>query len=166
VTTPLTITEGATGSAVQWAQYLLVRRALSYTQLDGSFGPLTRTAVEQFQRDAKLTVDGIIGPATWAALGGNGPQPPTLTTGSSGPVVEKLQTVMNEGRSEFAPADNPVLVADGHYGPQTALAVQGIQREAGLPADGTVGLRTWAIPVHAAGEVIADLCDVPGPGGG
>ena len=166
MTTPLTIAEGATGSAVQWAQYLLVRRALSYTQLDGSFGPLTRTAVEQFQRDAKLTVDGIIGPATWAALGGNGPQPPILTTGSSGPVVEKLQTVVNQGRGDFVPADAPVLVADGQYGPQTARAVQGIQRQAGLPADGVVGLQTWAIPVHAAGQVIAGLCNVPAPGAG
>ncbi|HEY2519051.1 MAG TPA: peptidoglycan-binding domain-containing protein [Streptosporangiaceae bacterium] len=166
MTTPLTIAEGATGSAVQWAQYLLVRRALSYTQLDGSFGPLTRTAVEQFQRDAQLTVDGIVGPATWAALGGNGSQPPTLTTGASGPVVEKLQTILNEGRGGFAPAGNPVLVPDGQYGPQTALAVQGVQRQAGLLADGIVALQTWAIPVRAAGEVIADLCGVPAPGGG
>jgi hypothetical protein len=28
-----------------------------------------------------------------------------------------------------------------------------------------VGLQTWALPVHAAGQVLADLCGVSGPGG-
>ena len=27
-----------------------------------------------------------------------------------------------------------------------------------------VGLQAWALPVHAAGQVLADLCGVPGPG--
>ena len=166
MTTPATIAEGATGPTVRWAQYLLVRRTLSCRQIDGKFGPVTRTAVEQFQHDAELAVDGIVGPATWAALGGDGPQPPTLTSGSHGAVVEKLQTLLNEGRGNFAPAANPVLVTDGQYGPQTITAVTGVQHQAGLPADGIVGLQTWAIPVHAAGEVIADLCGVPAPGEG
>lgn len=34
----------------------------------------------------------IVGPATWAALGGDGPEPPTLRRGSDATVVEKLQT--------------------------------------------------------------------------
>ena len=92
-------------------------------------------------------------------------EPPTLTEGSSGGVVNKLQTVLNEGRGEFAPNSNPVLAVDGVFGPHTATAVKGAQHEAGIPADGIVGLQTWALPVHAAGEVIADLCGVPGPGG-
>jgi peptidoglycan hydrolase-like protein with peptidoglycan-binding domain len=166
MTTPATIAQGATGPTVRWAQYLLVRRALSCAQVDGSFGPATRTAVEQFQRDAELAVDGTVGPATWTALGGDGPQPPTLTGGSAGAVVEKLQTILNEGRGDFAPASNPVLDIDGDYGPQTALAVKGIQSQAGLTPDGIVGLQTWAIPVHAAGETVADLCGVPAPGVG
>ena len=166
MTTPPTIAQGATGPTVRWAQYLLVRRTLSCAQIDGSFGPATRTAVEQFQQDAELTVDGTVGPATWTALGGDGPQPPTLTSGSTGAVVEKLQTILNEGRGDFAPASNPVLVIDGHYGPQTTLAVKGIQSQAGLAPDGIVGLQTWAIPVHAAGETVADLCGVPAPGVG
>ena len=32
---PPTIAEGATGPTVKWAQYLLVRRTLSYNQIDG-----------------------------------------------------------------------------------------------------------------------------------
>src|SRR5436305_12347054 len=95
--TPPTIAEGATGATVRWAQYLLVRRTLSDNQIDGVFGPVTKRAVEEFQRSAHLTVDGIVGPATWSALGGDGPEPPTLADGSRGSVVEKLQTALNEG---------------------------------------------------------------------
>jgi peptidoglycan hydrolase-like protein with peptidoglycan-binding domain len=166
MTTPATIAEGATGSTVRWAQYLLVRRTLSCHQIDGNFGSVTRTAVEQFQQLAGIAVDGTVGPATWTALGGDGPEPPTLASGSNGAVVEKLQTVLNEGRGSFAPAGNPVLDVDGDYGPQTALAVKGVQSQAGLTPDGIVGLQTWAVPVRAAGETVADLCGVPSPGGG
>jgi peptidoglycan hydrolase-like protein with peptidoglycan-binding domain len=166
MTTPPTISEGATGPTVRWAQYLLVRRTLSDDQIDGIFGPVTKTAVEQFQRDRHLAVDGIVGPATWAALGGDGPQPPTLADGSNGAVVKALQTALNEGRGDFAPESNPVLAIDGIYGPQTASAVKGTQQLGGIEADGVTGLQTWALPVHAAGQVLANLCGVPGPGGG
>ena len=166
MTTPPTISEGATGSTVRWAQYLLVRRTLSDSQIDGIFGPVTKTAVEQFQRDSNLAVDGIVGPATWAALGGDGAQPPTLAEGSHGSVVQRLQTALNEGRGDFAPASDPVLAVDGIYGELTATAVKGAQQLGGIQADGVVGLQTWALPVHAAGQVLADLCGIPGPGGG
>jgi peptidoglycan hydrolase-like protein with peptidoglycan-binding domain len=163
--TPATISEGATGHIVSWLQYLLVRRTLSDNQIDGIFGPVTKTGVEEFQQEANLAVDGIVGPATWSALGGDGPEPPTLAEGSRGTVVEKLQNVLNEGRGDFAPGSNPVLALDGIYGPQTATAVKGAQRAGGIPEDGVVGLQTWALPVHAAGQVVADLCGVPAPGG-
>jgi peptidoglycan hydrolase-like protein with peptidoglycan-binding domain len=164
--TPPTISEGASGPVVRWAQYLLVRRTLSYNQIDGIFGPVTKTAVEEFQRQSKITADGIVGPVTWGKLGGDGPEPPTLAEGSQGSVVRKLQTVLNEGRGSFAPPSNPVLAVDGIYGPQTATAVRGAQKEGRIEVDGVVGLQTWALPVHAAGQVIADLCGVPGPGDG
>lgn len=162
--TPPTVSEGSAGPVVRWAQYLLVRRTLSDDQIDGIFGPITRTAVEEFQRDSGLVVDGIVGPLTWAALGGDGPEPPTLQRGSAGAVVTKLQVALNEGRGDFAPPGNPVLVVDGLFGPITAQAVRGAQTSGGITVDGIVGLQTWALPVHAAGQVLANLCGVPGPG--
>ena len=48
-----------------------LQRALGMTgdQVDGSFGPKTKAAVEAFQRKRGLTpVDGIVGPKTWDAL--------------------------------------------------------------------------------------------------
>jgi peptidoglycan hydrolase-like protein with peptidoglycan-binding domain len=164
MTVPPTISDGATGPTVRWAQYLLVRRTLSYTQIDGIFGPVTKKAVEQFQGDNHLAVDGIVGPATWGALGGERAEPPTLAGGSRGSVVEKLQTALNEGRGSFAPGSNPVLAVDGNYGPQTTLAVKGTQKQGNISDDGVVGLQTWALPVHAASQVLADLCGVTGPG--
>jgi peptidoglycan hydrolase-like protein with peptidoglycan-binding domain len=164
MTTPATIAQGATGPTVKWAQYRLVRQTLSYNQIDGIFGPATKSAVEAFQSGKNLAVDGIVGPATWAALGGDGPEPPTLAVGSEGDVVEKLQTALNEGRGDFAPSSNAVLATDGIYGPETAAAVKGAQASGGIQSDGVVGLQTWALPIHAAGQVLANLCGVPGPG--
>ncbi|MGP0030955.1 MAG: peptidoglycan-binding domain-containing protein [Acidimicrobiales bacterium] len=160
---PPTIAEGATGPTVKWAQYRLVRAFLTDQQIDGIFGPVTKAAVEQFQQGAGLTVDGIVGPITWAALGGDGPQPPELATGSDGAVVGSLQTALNEGRGSFAPDTDPVLAVDGIFGPLTAGAVRGAQSSGGITVDGIVWLQTWALPVHAAGQVLADLCNVPGP---
>ena len=75
-TTLPTLSEGAIGTDVRWAQYLLVRRTMSYDQVDGVFGPVTANAVRQFQRDSGVDDDGIIGPLTWAALDGDRERPP------------------------------------------------------------------------------------------
>jgi peptidoglycan hydrolase-like protein with peptidoglycan-binding domain len=46
----------------------LVQQCLEVTPVDGDFGSITREAVMQFQREQELTVDGVVGPATWEAL--------------------------------------------------------------------------------------------------
>ena len=160
MTVPPTISEGSTGATVSWAQYLLVPSDLSHKDIDGIFGATTKAAVEKFQAGAHLTVDGVVGPATWAKLGGERAEPPTLTSGSSGATVEKLQEVLNAGRGKFAPTSNPVLTVDGKYGPQTTLAVEGAQRQGGVTADGTVGLQTWALPVDQGSQTLAGLVGV------
>jgi hypothetical protein len=55
------------GDLVVWAQQHLVSAGYS-TAVDGDYGPSTQSAVESFQTAQGLTADGIVGPATWAAL--------------------------------------------------------------------------------------------------
>lgn len=147
---------------MRWAQYLLVRRLIlsDQTQIDGNFGPITRTAVVEYQQSAKVTTDGIVGPLAWAALQQGYAMPPTLSEGSQGPVAQKLQQVYNEGRGSFAPAGDPVLATDGIYGPITKGVTEAIQGARGCTVDGIVGLQTWAVRVDAANEMIAGVCGV------
>ena len=66
------------GDLVVWAQEHLVTAGYP-TAVDGSYGPITQAAVESFQTAQGLTVDGIVGPATWAALLRNAPAAVTWT---------------------------------------------------------------------------------------
>jgi chitosanase len=56
------------GEDVRAIQRALAARGFSGAQ-DGIFGPLTEARVRQFQLDARLRADGIVGPATRTALG-------------------------------------------------------------------------------------------------
>lgn len=63
------LAKGAKGEQVKTLQRLLI--ALGYmgaNGADGSFGPATDQVVRQFQKDKGLTVDGMVGSATWAKL--------------------------------------------------------------------------------------------------
>lgn len=60
---------GSGGVTVRTLQNLLRARGFDPGPSDGVFGPATEGAVRCFQTAAGLTVDGIVGPATWAALG-------------------------------------------------------------------------------------------------
>src|SRR5437879_1830385 len=67
-----TLKQGATGTEVAEAQceLNLATKASRYTPIgaDGSFGAATDARVRVFQRCAAVSVDGEIGPNTWAAL--------------------------------------------------------------------------------------------------
>ncbi|MCM1045655.1 MAG: peptidoglycan-binding protein [Candidatus Gastranaerophilales bacterium] len=67
-TSRATVRQGSRGADVTYLQQRLVSLGYSLGAVDGIFGSKTRTAVMAFQRDHKLTVDGIVGPKTWAAL--------------------------------------------------------------------------------------------------
>ena len=59
------IPKGEMVKAVQWE---LVRLGYSIGKVDGICGKATTSAVIEFQRGAGLSVDGAVGPKTWAAL--------------------------------------------------------------------------------------------------
>ncbi len=157
---PATIQLGAQGQEVEQLQYLLARRQiLDHADIDGSFGPKTQQAVEDFQAGSGLTVDGIVGPATWASLLTGYDIPPVLEQGSTGADVGKLQAALNTGRSAWDPVA-PALAVDDDFGPQTRNMVVAFQNFAGTYPDGIVGYRTWASPVGAAGLELAGLAGV------
>lgn len=62
-----TITKGANGQAVRNAQALMLAHGQTVT-VDGDFGPRTDRSVRAFQANRQLSVDGVVGPVTWAAL--------------------------------------------------------------------------------------------------
>ena len=59
---------GAKGNNVRWVQWHLNKAAGEKLSVDGIFGPLTKAAVLRFQKNKKLVQDGIVGPKTRAAL--------------------------------------------------------------------------------------------------
>jgi hypothetical protein len=63
-----TLSPGATGSQVKILQQALTALGFSPGTPDGDYGPTTQAAVEKFQASKGLAQDGVVGPATLAAL--------------------------------------------------------------------------------------------------
>lgn len=77
-----TLRRGSTGAFVTLAQTKLIQKGYdcgSYG-VDGQFGAATEKAVKAFQKDNGLTVDGVIGQKTWAALDSAEPAPKFTVT--------------------------------------------------------------------------------------
>jgi hypothetical protein len=60
---PPTVGAGDRGASVEWVQTYL-----DVLPVDGEFGAKTERAVESYQERKGLSVDGVVGPATWAEL--------------------------------------------------------------------------------------------------
>src|SRR3984885_628351 len=146
-----TISLGASGEAVKRLERALRRTPNLGLAVDGVFGTQLETAVKQFQQGAGLTVDGIVGPATWAALPEGGPMP-TLQDGSTGPVVSSLQPLLTNGAAgQWITTPQGI---DGDFGPHTKAAVIAFQAWGGVAQDGIVGDQTWAVSLHAASATL------------
>ena len=160
---------GSSGEYVVVLQTMLNRVARNYPAIprinpvDGIFGPQTERAVREFQRIFNLSVDGVVGQATWYKLVSlyvgvtrlseqtsegqtfTQVQAPasgvTLQEGSTGPAVSALQffiTVLGQVLYNF-----PTLNIDGIFGPRTRQAVIDAQRYLGLEPTGVVDDQTW-----------------------
>jgi len=82
---------GALGRDVQRAQTIFVMmKTLSFDQIDGVFGAVTRNAVIAFQQSAGLVADGVIGDDTWKRMPAD-PDTPLLRRGGVGNAVSGLQ---------------------------------------------------------------------------
>ena len=84
-----TLRKGDKGADVANVQNLLMQAgyALPKYGADGDFGDECLNAVKAFQKDNKLTVDGIVGAKTWAAL-------------LAVPTIEKRYKIIIDGLSE------------------------------------------------------------------
>jgi peptidoglycan hydrolase-like protein with peptidoglycan-binding domain len=124
---------------VKTLQYLLRARGHSLT-VDGIFGPRTDAAVRAFQQQKGLAVDGIVGPKTWSAL------IVTVKQGSQGDAVRGVQEEFQFRNLSGDPSKG--LQVDGIFGPKTDAAVRGFQQALhqdipSVSVDGIVGPVTW-----------------------
>ena len=128
---------------------------------DGVFGSGTSTAVKRFQRDHGLTPDGVVGPATWIALGVGGSHPvlKRARLRSRGRLIRAGGLPLRVRRAIAAGdriAHNPYLWGGGH----------GSFTSSGYDCSGSVSYL-----LHAAGALSAPLDSgqlerwgSPGPG--
>lgn len=63
-----TLKRGSSGVLVHLLQGMLYCRGYDPKGLDYSFGACTLAAVQAFQKDAGIAVDGVVGPVTWREL--------------------------------------------------------------------------------------------------
>lgn len=145
------IKRGDKGTAVLRAQRALRRTPDLSVDIDGDFGPDTEAGVKRFQKSVGLDDDGIVGKDTWEALPNGGPMP-LLKTGSKGDVVRDLQEVLAAG-ADNGDWPSPGEV-DGDYGAGTEKSVKGFQKWGKVDADGIVGDKTWAVPLHATNSTL------------
>lgn len=161
---------GSSGEAVVEMQAALNRIAGNYPGIpridpvDGIFGPQTEAAVRMFQSIFDLTVDGVIGRATWykvilvytgvtrlaelnsegqrfiANTGQAGPER-LVSPGDTGELVDTVQYYINV-LSQFY-SSIPPIAATGVYDSATQNAVSQAQRQFGLAQTGEVDYATW-----------------------
>ena len=149
---------GSTGSSVEQLQFWLntlaqYESSIPSLTVDGVYGTGTANAVRAFQRKYGLTVDGVVGRATWTEVydqfrsiqsdnGTPNAYPGTaLREGASGQNVRLVQFWLKIARTVYSSLSN--VTVDGKFGSATTAAVRRFQTYFGLTSDGVVGRTTW-----------------------
>ncbi len=154
---------GSTGEKVAEMQYYLqeiaqFNSAIPSITSDGIFGNATEAAVEAFQSEYGLSVDGIVGPQTWDEIysvystieeditppgvtDSNGYPGTALRQGDQGVAVKLFQFWLSIISYKYTSV--PKITADGDFGAATEAAVRAFQSYFNLTADGIVGPVTW-----------------------
>lgn len=138
-----TLAKGDVGPDVEHAQRAInAYNGNNDLNPNGDFDDKTDAAVRTFQRRLGLTVDGIIGPATWSKLtgdipagsgggsnagGGVGTTRPALKRGAKGKEVADVQAFLNR----YAPRYSSLEV-DGAFGGETEKVVRELNGRLGL----------------------------------
>jgi peptidoglycan hydrolase-like protein with peptidoglycan-binding domain len=153
-----TLQRGDRGDAVTTLQNRLKTAGVFDGPVTGFYGSLTEEAVRRFQQAKGLSVDGVAGPRTMAALMSGSPtasrppaqgSPSTGTTGSTGTTT--TTTTLQRGDRGVAVADlqNRLRNAGyfngpmtGFYGSLTEEAVSRFQQAKGFSVDGKAGPQT------------------------
>lgn len=160
--TTSTLRRGDRGVEVEELQEFLSTFGYPLGEVDGRFGRKTAAALEDFQADRGLVVDGIAGTATRAEIaeilelarhrGPLAPGSPTLTRGMRGWDVRRLKHLL--AGAGFDPGE-----INGRFNVATKRAVRKFQRAHDLKIDGIVGPQTRNELAVALGLVAVITCD-------
>lgn len=107
---------------------------LGYLDIDETtnfYGPATNYAVQLFQRQHDLQMDGICGPQTLETIYSEDAKSYTLLEGTEGNDVDMLQTRLTEL--------GYLSKSTGYYGTETIEAVKEFQGQNGIGVDGKTG---------------------------
>lgn len=172
---------GTVGNNVRTVQVRLNRISDNYPAIpkipvtDGIFAQDTEDAVRAFQEIFGLTVDGVVGKATWysiqriyaavkrlSSITSEGISreeiqefPSVLRLGSTGIGVGNLQFYLSYLSNYYSTI--PDVAIDNIFGPATEAAVIDAQNTFGLTPDGIVGRNTWDALYNAYLGIISTI---------
>ena len=138
--------KGDEGQDVKDLQQALISLGYLHTDATGTFGSATKEAVEAFQKDMELSVDGVAGPKTLTKLydktevvegDSQSASGSTLKKGDEGSGVTELQNLL-KAAGYFSSE------CTGYFGSITETALKNYQRDKGLTVDGLAGEKTLA----------------------
>jgi GH24 family phage-related lysozyme (muramidase) len=134
------------GEDVKQVQQKLSQRGIS-VDVDGVYGPDTKTAVQTFQRQNGLEVDGIVGPQTWAALSRGGAPSSAPGQSSGGKQNAPSQNAPKQNTSQQNPQNQVDLGSINWNNPGTKISTYFTVGEvtkgdpARIPTDPTIAKR-------------------------